>query len=136
MRPSRFAARKGPVTTQGLAFGRSRWRDLLTLSSEVAAAKGVGLALDPFKWADFKARLEKTPPSGLPLERWGVSGAQAYQAFMAAGRGLIVAAEPRRIQTFATLLGTAARLLEELLDDAATHDAQTTWGRQFPAERD
>lgn len=120
----------------GLAFGRSRWRELLALAAEVAAAKREALPLDPFKWADFKARLEKTPAAGLPLDRWGVGGAHAVQSFLAAGRGLIVAAEPRRVVAFAGLLTTSARLLEELLDDAASEEAKVSWGRQFPAEHD
>jgi hypothetical protein len=120
----------------GLAFGRSRWRELLKLAASVGAAMRDARTPDQFQWADFKARLEKTPPSGLPLDRWGVSGAQAYQAFLSAGRGLVVAAEPRRQRAFGVMVIEAAKLLEDLLDDAASQDAAASWGRQFPREAD
>ncbi len=135
-RPAYFTAKRAPVSTQALTFGRSRWRTLISEGKDCARAFIDGRPVHEFTWSSFKRNLEKTPPSGLPLEKWGVSGPQAYQSFLAAGRGLIVAATPNRIQAFARLLMTAGTLLEDLLDETATLEAAASWGRQFPGEGD
>jgi len=119
-----------------MALGRSRWRELLGLAQTVASAIRAGGEPERFAWEDFRRRLNSTPASGLPLERWGVSGSLAVQAFLAAGKGLLVAQEPERRTAFAVLTHTSAQLVDAMLDQTATEDAQASWGRQFPKEFD
>jgi hypothetical protein len=129
--PSRIARPAAPAT--GFAVGRSRWRDLVAEARKQAAAiiAAEGAVADPLDLTPLRRLELQTGKLNLPAEL-GTSATHAQIAFAATLKGVLVVELLTRRLAFARALLEAARLVDQLLDEAADAEADRTWRRQEP----